>query len=249
METDEDGIVPAALDAACRSDVVRAAFVQPSVVNPTASLMGAARREALAAVARRHDIAIIENDPLGPLIAERPPPLAAFAPERALYVTSFTKTVMPGLRTGYLVAPDLLLPAVTNRHLVTNWIATPLLAELATRWVADGTASELVRWQRGALRRRQALARTLLAGIGYKAHPEGLHLWLPLESRAAEDRFVAQARLWGVAVAPGQSFQIGACGAAVRISVGSASEDELRTGLSAVARLYRAQAEHLLLAI
>lgn len=250
LEIDEEGILPDALDAACRSEVVRALFVQPTVINPTATLMGRARREALVAVARAHDIAIIENDVLGPLIEDRPAPIAAIAPERTLYVTSFTKTVMPGLRTGYLGVPDRMLPAVTNRHLVTNWIATPIIAELATRWVADGTAAELVRWQRGALRRRQAIVAELLSGIEHRAHPEGLHVWLPLQSREAEELFVAQARLRGVALAPGQSFQTGAIRQpAVRISVGSTSEAELRAGLRTVANLYRADPEPLLLAI
>ena len=131
---DDDGMVlrlPDALDAACRHEGIRAVFLQPSVIGPTAALMGEGRRAAIAAVARRHDIAIIENDVLGPLIEDRPPPVAAFAPERTLYVTSFTKTVLPGLRTGYLAVPDRMLSAVMNRHLVTNWIATPLIAALA----------------------------------------------------------------------------------------------------------------------
>lgn len=250
LELDDEGILPDALDAACRSETVRALFVQPSVINPTATLMGAERRAALAHVARRHDIAIIENDVLGPLIEDRPPPIASFAPERTLYVTSFTKTVMPGLRTGYLAAPDRMLPAVTNRHLVTNWIATPLVAEIATRWVIDGAARELVRWQRAALRRRQALVARLLEGVPYRAHREGLHVWLPLPSRQSEDLFVAQARLRGVAVAPGRSFQTGSIQQpAVRISVGSTDEADLAAGLSVVANLYRSEPEPLLLAI
>src|SRR3546814_18543076 len=77
----------------------------PAVINPTASLMGAARRAEIVEVARRHDIAIVENDALGPLVERRAPPLAAIAPERTLHVTSFTKCVVPGLPTGYLVAP------------------------------------------------------------------------------------------------------------------------------------------------
>ncbi len=250
LELDGEGILPEALDAACRHDGIRAVFVQPSVIGPTGALMGGERRAALAAVARKHDIAIIENDVLGPLIEDRPPPLAAFAPERTLYVTSFTKTVLPGLRTGYLAVPDRMLPAVMNRHLVTNWIATPLIAELATRWVADGTAIELVHWQRQSLRRRQAVAADILAGLPYLAHAEGLHVWLPLDSPAAEELFVAQARLRGVALAPGRSFQTGPIHhPAVRVSVGSTSEAELRTGLSVIAHLHRSDPEPLLLAI
>ncbi|KAA0968107.1 PLP-dependent aminotransferase family protein [Aureimonas fodinaquatilis] len=250
LEIDDEGIIPEALDAACRSEVVRAVFVQPTVINPTASLMGERRRAQLAEVARKHDISIIENDVLGPLIEDRPPPLAAFAPERTLYVTSFTKTVLPGLRTGYLAVPDRMLSAVMNRHLVTNWIATPLIAELATRWVVDGTAAELVRWQRQALRQRQRLAAQELAGIHYRAHPEGLHLWIPLASVQEEELFVSQARLRGVAIAPGRSFQTGSISQpAVRISVGSTSEAELQAGLRVVGNLLRSAPEPLLLAI
>ncbi|MFD2237609.1 PLP-dependent aminotransferase family protein [Aureimonas populi] len=250
IELDEEGIVPDALDHACRAEMLRALFVQPSVINPTATLMSLRRREEIVAVARRHDIAIIEDDVLGPLVENRPPPIAALAPERTLYITSFTKTVLPGLRTGYLAVPDKMLPAVMNRHLVTNWIATPMIAEIATRWVSDGTAMDLVRWQRHALRSRHALARDMLSGIAHRAHPEALHVWLPLASECEESLFMAQARLRGVAVAPGQSFQTGpAHQPAVRISLGSTSEDELRAGLRVVAHLVKAPPEPLLLAI
>lgn len=250
IELDEDGIVPEALAKACESDVVRALFVQPSVINPTATLMSLTRREALVAVARKYDIAIIEDDVLGPLIEHRPPPIAALAPERTLYITSFTKTVLPGLRIGYLAAPDRMMPAVTNRHLVTNWVATPFVAEMATRWVVDGTAMELVKWQRQALRRRHLLVRDLLDGIAYKAHSDGLHIWLPLEDGREESLFIAQARLRGVAVAPGASFQTGGIRQpAVRISVGSTDDDALKTGLGVIASLVRSDPEPLLLAI
>ncbi|WP_083589562.1 PLP-dependent aminotransferase family protein [Aurantimonas sp. 22II-16-19i] len=247
---DGEGMVPQALAALCRQEDVRAVFLQPSPINPCASMMGLERREALIEVARQHGLTIIENDPLGPLIEDRPPPIAALAPERTLYVTSFTKTVLPGLRTGYLVAPDRLMPAVANRHLVSHWIATPLLAEIASRWVRDGTALELVRWQRATLKKRQAIVASMLEDIPHGAHPQGLHVWLPLASRAEEEIFVAQARLRGVALAPGRSFQIGRHDhPAVRIAVGASSETELRSGLRIVASLYRAAPEPLLLAI
>ena len=150
LPIDADGLVPAALDEACRQSDIRAVFVQPSVINPTTTLMSEARRAAIAEVARKHDIAIIENDVLGPLVEGRAPPVAAFAPERTLYVTSFSKITVPGLRVGYLVAPDRYVAAVANRHLVSNWMATPMVAEMASKWVVDGTAMELVRWQRQA---------------------------------------------------------------------------------------------------
>ncbi|TJV78643.1 MAG: PLP-dependent aminotransferase family protein [Mesorhizobium sp.] len=251
LPIDGNGLVPEALDEACRLSGIRAVFVQPSVINPTASLMDDSRREQIAAVARKHDIAIIENDVLGPLVEGRPPAVAAFAPERTLYVTSFTKITVPGLRIGYLAVPDRYVAAVANRHLVSNWMATPMVAEIATRWVNDGTAFELVNWQRGALRRRQEIAAEMLAGVDYRSHREGLHLWLELPGDRAEESFVAQARLRGVAIAPGTSFRIADTPwhPAVRISLGSTTEGELRSGLSVVAKLLLGDPEHLLLAI
>ena len=251
LAIDGEGMVPEALDEACRTGPIRAVFLQPSVVNPTAALMSAERRQALAAVAAKHDIAIIENDILGPLVDNRPPPVQTFAPERTLYVTSFTKITVPGLRIGYLVAPDRYVAAVANRHLVSNWMATPAIAEIATRWVSNGTAMELVNWQRRALARRHEIAAEALSGLAYHSHPQSLHVWLPLTCQHTEEGFVAQARLRGVAIAPGTSFRTADQGwmPAVRISLGSTSEAELRTGLGIVASLAQGNPEALLLAI
>ncbi len=251
LAIDGEGLIPEALDEACRRSPIRSVFIQPSVINPTATLMSAGRREAIAAVARKHDIAIIENDVLGPLVEKRAPPVAAFAPERTLYVTSFTKITVPGLRIGYLAAPDRHVAAVANRHLVSNWMATPMVAEIASRWVSDGTAMELVDWQRQALRRRLAIAAEVLGAVPYRAHADGLHVWLPLPGQQTEESFVAQARLRGVAIAAGASFRISQAPwrPAVRISLGSTTEGELRAGLGVVARLFQGEPEHLLLAI
>jgi DNA-binding transcriptional MocR family regulator len=251
LPIDSDGLIPDGLDEACRQSDIRAVFVQPSVINPTATLMSEARREAIVAVARKHDIAIIENDVLGPMVEHRPPPLAALAPERTLYVTSFTKVVVPGLRIGYLAAPDRFMAAVANRHLVSNWMATPMVAEIASKWVTDGTAMELALWQRAALRRRRDIAAEMLTGVDYRSHLDALHLWLPLPGDRSEEGFVAQARLRGVAIAPGSSFRISQATwqPAVRISLGSTTEDELRAGLGVVSKLLLGDPELLLLAI
>lgn len=251
LAIDDQGIIPEALDECCRSTGIQAVFVQPSVINPTATLMSLERRLALVEIARKHDIAIIESDILGPLVKNRPPPIAALAPERTLYFTSFTKIVLPGLRIGYLVAPDRYVAAVANRHLVSNWMATPMVAEIASRWVSDGTALELVDWQRDALRTRHAAASQVLSGIPFLSHPQSLHIWLPLTGERTEEAFVAHARLQGVAIAPGSSFRISnqPWHPAVRISLGSTTENELRSGLNVVANLLRGDLEHLLLAI
>ena len=140
LETDDEGIVPQAFESACRSHKVRVLFVMPTGLNPQATMMGLARRQALVDIARRHDVAIVEDDAWGPIQPERPPPIVALAPERTFYFTSLTKPLLPGLRYGWLVSPETLVSATANRHLVTSWMATPLMAEIGTRWLKDGTA-------------------------------------------------------------------------------------------------------------
>lgn len=251
LPIDDDGILPEALDQVCGSERIKALFMVPSAANPTVTMVSRARREAIIEVARRHNIYIIENDAWGPLVEGRPPPFASLAPERTFYVTSFTKCVMPGLRTGYLVAPDLMISSVANRHLVTNWSATSIIAEIATRWVEDGTAWALLEWQRAALRARNALAADVLGGVACHQHPNSLHIWLPLPPAWREEEFVAHARLHNVAIAPGASFaaEPAVATSAVRISVGATTADELRQGLEVVTRMIRAEPEPALLAI
>jgi len=251
IEIDEDGIIPEALAETCRTSEVKVLILTPSAANPTVTRVSPARRKALVEIARRHDLLIIENDAWGPLVADRPPSFAALAPERSLYITSFTKCVMPGLRAGYLVVPEVMIAAVANRHLVTNWIATPLIAEIATRWITDGTAWELLEWQRSALEARHAVANQVLGALPRRAHPNSLHIWLPLPPPWDEAALVTHARLQGVAIAPGSAFatEPPATPPAIRISLGSTSAPELRQGLEVIARLIRGAPEPALLAI
>jgi len=251
LAADDEGLRPDALEALCRDQPVRALFLVPTVANPPVRMMGRGRREALVEIARRHDIYIIENEAWGPLIEDRPPPLAALAPERSFFMTSFTKCVLPALRIGYLVAPTHLMASAANRHLAMSWMASGLLAEMAARWVRDGTAWELLQWQRQALRERYAVAREIIGPGRFRGHPEALHIWLPLPEPWAEDVFVSHARLQGVAVAPGAAFAMEprVRPGAVRVCLGAPGLSELTDGLRIVARLLESAPEPALLTI
>lgn len=251
LESDEDGILPSAFSRACVASPVKAIFVMPNGLNPTATVMSAARRAALVEIARAHDVLIVENDAWGPLQPQRAAPIIALAPERTLYFTGFSKCLLPGLRAAYLVAPEALIPAATNRHLVTSWMATPLMFEIASSWIADGTAAALLRWQQRALGRRNRIAAEMLAGLPFRASPNGLHVWAPMPEGWSEGAFVAHARLNGVAVAAGSAFAISdrTVRAGVRICLGGPTEAALRSGLETVARLLRGAPEPTLQAI
>lgn len=242
---DGQGMLPAALDEVARRGALRAIYLQPTVINPICALMGRDRRAELAAVARRYDLAIIENDILNVMVEDRPPPIAAIAPERTLYINGFTKITVPGLRVAYLSAPARHATAVANRHLVANWMATPPMVELLSHWLSDGTAMELISWQRTALAERHRVAAEYLTGRPHRAHPQSLHLWLHMPPEWSEDAFVAQARALGVAVAAGNAFRATDRDRsdAVRVSLGSTSLADLRRGLGLITGMLDSVAE------
>jgi DNA-binding transcriptional MocR family regulator len=251
LRIDGEGVIPQEFEKACRRNSVKALYLMPTGLGPTAAMMSRPRREALVEIAERHDILIIENDAWGPLCPDRPTPISALAPTRSFYFTGFSKCVMPGLRAGYLVVPERFEAAAASRHLVTNWMATPLIADIADRWIKDGTCEKLLRWQMTALAARNQLASQMLDGIEFCASPNGMHIWLPLPEPWSEDAFAAHARLNGVAVAQGANFALGDhdIPAGVRICIGAASADALERGLATIARLVRSQPEPALLTL
>ncbi|EBA18268.1 transcriptional regulator, GntR family protein [Roseobacter sp. SK209-2-6] len=226
IDCDDHGVLPDALDRYCSEGNAKVLFLLPSLANTTAEMIPEERRLELVKIARKHDLHIIENDAFGPVAEDRPIPVAALAPERTIYLTTFTKCTVSGLRAGYMAAPEHLLPAIMGRIVVFGWMATPLMCEIATRWVQDGTALELAHWQRHALAERYEIALQALQGRQWRGHPSGLHLWLPLDSGWTTASFVSYARELKVAVAPDAPFLTPKTPPqnAVRISLGSVQD-------------------------
>lgn len=223
LTTDEHGICPETLDKYCHEKDAKVLFLFPSLASPTAVLMPESRRRALVRIAQKHDLFIVENDAFGPLVADQTVPVSALLPKRSIYLTSFTKCTVSGLRAGYMVAPEHLLPALTGRIVFFGWAATPLMCELASRWVLDGTALELAAWQQAELTKRYEIATQALQGMTWSGHASGLHIWLTLPAGWTTNSFVAYARALKIAVAPDTPFLTPKTPsrAAVRISLGS----------------------------
>jgi DNA-binding transcriptional MocR family regulator len=240
LEVDEHGILPDALEKACVEDSPKVLYLLPSLANPYVHMMPEDRRRQIAGIARKYGLHIIENDAFGPVATHRPPPVSVFAPDLSVYLTTFTKCTVSGLRAGYAVVPDHLLPAMTARLIVFGWMATPLICEVASRWVEDGTAQALAEWQNIAIGKRHQIARQELAGFQWKGHPSALHLWLQLPPEWDSNSFVAHARELNVVVSPETPFLCPKASPtnAVRVSLGSIPDTErFRQGLRLLAGL------------
>ncbi|WP_322103092.1 PLP-dependent aminotransferase family protein [Paraburkholderia sp. J41] len=242
VEIDDEGIVPAALERACDVLAPRALFCVPTLHNPTTATLSEARRAAVAEIAVRHNLVVIEDLVPAALLGAPPAPLAARLPEHGIVISSLSKAVAPGLRIGYVQAPQDWVGKILAVIRSDCWMTSPLAAEIAARWIVDGEIDRLIEQQRAQVRVRQAIAAEVLAGWMYRTDPASPHLWLPLAEpwRAAE--FSAALRQAGVLVKTADSFVIGRGSAphAVRLSLGGArTHDALREGLEVLARTLR----------
>jgi DNA-binding transcriptional MocR family regulator len=240
---DAEGLLPEAVEAACRDVRPKALYCIPTMQSPTTTTMPLGRRRAIAEAARRHGLPVVEDDAYGLLPSNPLPAIAALAPDIAFHIATVSKVISPALRLAYVVAPDARCAGRLSATLRANVLmASPLLSALMTAWVEDGTAQAIV----GAIRRecveRQRIARDILPAGSFAAHPEGLHLWLRLPPRWDRLRFVAHLRRQdGLAVVPSDAFDVGADESAppepgVRVSLGAAADrDQLRGALRALA--------------
>lgn len=235
LDIDDDGIVPDAFEAACKRTGAKVLYTTPCLSNPTATIMREDRRRELTDIAKRHGVTIIENDVYGMLVPNSPRPLFTYLPNATVYVTSLTKTLISGLRTGYLIGPAHLMQRFVGRVRATSWMATPLVAEIAARWISDGTAAAMLDWQRKEMTRRYGIAKSLLGGHTFNGHPCGLHIWLSLPEQWRSERFVREARTAGVAVTPPDPFVVGRINLphCVRVSLGAPiSSSVVKEGLT-----------------
>lgn len=241
---DDEGLVPEALEELCREGTPKALYINPTLHNPTTVTLSQARRERIIAIARRHDLPIIEDDAYGALPAEPVPPFAALAPDIVYHVAGLAKCLAPALRVAYLVVPrDRGVGEIASAIRATAGMASPLTAAIATRWIETGVARSVL----GAIRKEagerqrilsQALPRSLV-----KTDREAFHAWLQLPAQWSRADFAARLRSAGIGVVTSDAFAVsGPAQEAVRLGLGAAPDQSaLATSLRAVADLLRQQ--------
>jgi len=225
LSTDTQGMDPEAFAALCASDPPKALYINPTLNNPTTVTMPLERRRAIAEVAQRYGIPIIEDDPYGCLPEQRPAPIATMAPHLTFYVAGLAKVLGPGLRIGFLVLPNVRYTARLNSTLSGLAVmANPAMIRLATRWIEDGTVRAMTRAIREESRARQLLAREVLEGMDYRAQPDGFHLWLTVPAPWTRVELGNRLRSCGVPAVVSDTFTMrGPAPEAVRICLGGAS--------------------------
>lgn len=221
IPVDDDGMRPDALDAACGARDVQLIYLNPTLQNPTTHTMPEARRRDIARVAERHGVLIVEDDPYWLLTPDAPPPMATIAPAQTVYIATLAKCLSPGLRTAYVVTPEPdMRESLLGALRAITLMASPIATALATQWIRDGSAAELLGGIRAEAAARQQIARQWLTASGPYA-PSGIHVWHPLPSYWSSEGFSRAARDASLRVTASDVFHEGAMPPnAIRISLG-----------------------------
>ena len=235
---DAEGLLPDALEAAVRETGARVLSTFPTLQNPTGRIMSLARREAIVAVARKHDLILVEDDIYAAYAPDAPPPFALLAPERTFHVSGVSKTLGPGLRAGFLVAPtQALFERVLMGARAMTYAPPGFGGLVATQWIEDGSADAIIAEVREEASVRLALARQILGdAIETPRSPFAPHVWLPMSELAAE-RLAGRALRGGVEVTPPDAPVVSPdLETGVRVCLGAVDDrDTLRRGLEIVA--------------
>lgn len=212
---DDEGLDVDALEAELRRGP-RASFLYtiPTFQNPSGRTLSTERRRRLVELAREHELLIVEDDPYGLVRYEGAPLPTLFElaeGAEVVYGSSFSKTIAPGARVGYLVLPDGLVGAVTGAATATY--ITPSLVPEATvfEFLRRGLLEpNLERVREGLRERRDAMLAALerdLAGAGRWTRPEGGYfLWLELGEDVDARELLRRAEEDGVTYVPGSDF-------------------------------------------
>jgi DNA-binding transcriptional MocR family regulator len=211
-----------ALEAACTANPVRALYVVPTNDNPTGITLDLSERQAIAEVAERFGLQIIEDDAYGQLPADGPPPIASAAPDRTWHIASTSKIISPALRVAHVRAPSVRAALRMSADIHETTVMAPSLnAAIVSAWVQDGSFVRLVGETRTEGRWRQQLARSILGDAACSGHPDGYHFWLPLADELHLADLVNLLRPMGLSVVGSDGFAVGdARGNALRVSLG-----------------------------
>ena len=226
------------LHSLCRQRPVRAVYSMPTLHNPLGWVMSLAQRERLVAIARQHNLMIIEDGAYAFLAEEAPPPLATLAPERTVYIGGLSKSVATGLRVGFIAAPMAWVSGLERTIMATTWNVPGVMSAIAVGWLEDGTVAQLEAQKRADAQARQALAAQVLRGVKTISHPSSYFLWLPLAEDARADQVAMTLQRAGISVSTAEPFAVSAqVPHALRLALGSVSMAALREALVKVRKV------------
>lgn len=251
VPTDADGVAPDLLARALESSGARVCYLQPLHANPTGTTLAAARRGQLLDVVRSRGALVVEDDWCRDLSFEKAPPRPLFVDDahgHCVYLRSLTKSTVPGLRIGAIVARGAALARLTASRAVTEFFVSGPMQEAALEVVHAPAWQRHLRRVRATLATRRdvlvAATRRQLGTASVTAVPSGgIHLWVRLPDAADSEDVARRAGAAGVVVSPGRRwFPAEPTGSFLRVSYACAAEADLERAVAVLGRVADAPA-------
>lgn len=234
-EMSEEGLLHA-----CKNENIKGLYIMPDYQNPTTHIMSKKCRKMIASFTKAHGLIVIE-DGIHSLVSKKPlSAVATYAPEQIIYIASFSKTFLPGLRLAYIVTPIQYRTTLSNALYNINLSLSPFLTELASRMIASKDAEKIIEFNRNLTKKRNQLVNQYLADYTVLGAEECPFRWLLLPDHLSGEQFEAMAYQHGVQVYASERFAVGNAKpiSAVRLAISApANMDELETGLKILVEL------------
>lgn len=228
---DHEGLIPERLEEALIQSGARLLYCMPNFQNPTGTIMGEARRKEIAAIAQKYHVTILEDDIYGFLLGRDNihTPLCRLLPDQTLYMNGASKCISPGLRIGFILAPEGKVQTLAACMRMNSWMVSPLNAEITARWVEDGTAFELMDWHCREAYERQLVMKNHFKDFTLMSADNAYHAWLHLPEPWHADMYCLRAQERNVNIMPAQVFYAGKYSPinAVRLCYGAPSSLEI----------------------
>ena len=215
VETDDDGIVPEALERALDQQPVKFIYLVTTFQNPTGRTLSVERRRAVAEIIKAKNALVIEDDPYGDLRyrGQPVPALQTFAPENVVYVSTLSKIFAPGLRLGFCVAPPLIREWLYRAKQGADLHSNTYAQALATEYLCGGFIErqlpkiiELYRPRQEAM--LAALERHMPRDYRWIKPEGGMFIWVEGPADVDAEKIYWQAVEQKVAFVPGKYFYI-----------------------------------------
>lgn len=178
---DAEGLIPDSLAEAAEATGARVLYTMPTLQNPTARTMSLVRRKELIKVARRLKLTLVEDNVYAAYVDHReaPPPLVNLAPDITYYVSGLSKSLAPGLRTGFAVTPSAVLSSRLAVGVRASAYATQSMGLLIAQQASeDGSADQILKENRKLLKARGAALRAALNLRSDRLASMSPHVWL-----------------------------------------------------------------------
>jgi DNA-binding transcriptional MocR family regulator len=243
VRLEADGLDVGQLEAALAEGPIEFAHVIPNAHNPAGCTLSEEKRRRLVALAAEHDFWIFEDDPYRELPFEGDPLEAMLeidSADRVIHASSFSKTVSPGIRVGYLAGPAGEIAKLSKRanetYISPNMLAESIVLELCR----SGALDENIAFVKGELKaRRDALVTALSEQIPEAEFviPEGGYfLWLDLAEGTDTEVLLAESKAEGVSFVAGPDFMIEGGQNSLRLSFAPVPADQAAEGVARIAR-------------